>query len=191
MSLPALCKSAAAPARQQRGGTGRSPLPAARPRLPRVCAAASSVEPPAAFEPRYQQLAGVLAAPASAVTAGRTPLGRGLVTTQDVAAGRTLLSVDWANLLCVTDQPSKTGNAFGRRVLEDWQLLHGRLPPLLNRYLLSGACMPSRRPVAGVLASPGVRRLSAAARRVHCWAAASLRRLPCRRASTHPRRQMD
>ena len=43
-------------------------------------------------------------------------------------------AVDWANLLCVTDEPAK-GNAFGRRVLEDWQLLHGRLPPLLNRYL--------------------------------------------------------
>ena len=46
-------------------------------------------------------------------------------------------AVDWCNLLAVTDQPSKTGNAFGRRVLEDWQLLHGRLPPLLQRYLLA------------------------------------------------------
>jgi hypothetical protein len=41
-------------------------------------------------------------------------------------------------MLCVTDQP-KLGSAFGRRVLDDWQLLHGRLPPLLVRYLLGGA----------------------------------------------------
>lgn len=51
---------------------------------------------------------------------------------------RSRLAVDWANLLCVTDQPKKTGNAFGRRCLEDWQLLHGPLPPLLQRYLLAG-----------------------------------------------------
>lgn len=37
----------------------------------------------------------------------------------------------------MTDEPRRTGAAFGRRVLEDWQLLHGRLPPLLNKYLLS------------------------------------------------------
>lgn len=47
-------------------------------------------------------------------------------------------AVDWCNLLCVTDQPKQTGNAFGRRCLEDWQMLHGPLPPLLQRYLLSG-----------------------------------------------------
>ena len=51
---------------------------------------------------------------------------------------RSRLAVDWANLLCVTDQPKQTGNAFGRRCLEDWQLLHGPLPPLLQRYLLAG-----------------------------------------------------
>ena len=59
------------------------------------------------------------------------------------------LAVDWCNLLCVTDAPA-AGNAFGRRVLEDWQLLHGRLPPLLVRYLLGGECRrgwaPCRRP---------------------------------------------
>ncbi|EFN53459.1 hypothetical protein CHLNCDRAFT_136721 [Chlorella variabilis] len=83
----------------------------------------------------YNQLAGVLAAPGGAVAAGPTPLGRGLVATQQVTQGATLLSVDWANMLCVTDQP-KLGDAFGRRVLGDWQMLHGRLPPLLVRYLV-------------------------------------------------------
>ena len=48
-------------------------------------------------------------------------------------------AVDWANMLCVTDQP-KLGDAFGRRVLGDWQMLHGRLPPLLVRYLVGGTC---------------------------------------------------
>lgn len=47
-------------------------------------------------------------------------------------------AVPWANLLCVTDQPGATGNAFGKRLLGDWQLLHGKLPPLLNKYLLGG-----------------------------------------------------
>lgn len=46
--------------------------------------------------------------------------------------------MDWANLLCVTDHPQQTGNALGRRVLEDSQLLHAKLPPLLVRYLLAG-----------------------------------------------------
>lgn len=50
-------------------------------------------------------------------------------------------SVDYFNVLCVTDEPAK-GNALGRRALEDWQLLHGKLPPLLNRYLLGGQCSP-------------------------------------------------
>jgi hypothetical protein len=98
------------------------------------------------FEQLYAQLAGVLAAPGATVVAAPTPLGRGLVATQGVQQGATLLSVDWCNILCVTDEPSK-GSAFGRRVLEDWQLLHGRLPPLLVRYLLGGerqASQPSR-----------------------------------------------
>ena len=40
----------------------------------------------------YNQLAGVLAAPGGAVAAGPTPLGRGLVATQQVTQGATLLS---------------------------------------------------------------------------------------------------
>ncbi|PRW59741.1 acyl-coenzyme A oxidase peroxisomal isoform B [Chlorella sorokiniana] len=88
------------------------------------------------FEKLYDGLAGVLA-PGGAVAARPTPLGRGLVAEQPIAKGNVLLSVDWANLLCVTDQPKQTGNAFGRRCLEDWQLLHGPLPPLLQRYLLA------------------------------------------------------
>lgn len=54
------------------------------------------------------------------------------------AATLHVVAVDWCNLLCVTDQPKQTGNAFGRRCLEDWQMLHGPLPPLLQRYLLAG-----------------------------------------------------
>lgn len=45
-----------------------------------------------AFEQLYSQLAGVLATPGSAVTAAPTPLGRGLVATQPVQKGATLLS---------------------------------------------------------------------------------------------------
>lgn len=51
--------------------------------------------------------------------------------------GARLLSIDRAGLLCVTDKPSVSGDGFGRKVLEEWQLLHGRLPPLLLNYVLS------------------------------------------------------
>lgn len=56
-------------------------------------------------------------------------------------------------MLCVTDKPEE-GNAFGKATLADWQQVHGRLPPLLVRYLLSGersAC------VVGSLSASGCR----------------------------------
>ncbi|KAL4459118.1 hypothetical protein ABPG75_013983 [Micractinium tetrahymenae] len=125
------------------GAAGR-PTPCRRQALqrsrptPQRTHASSSVSETAAtptFEQLYMQLAGVLAAPGSTVAAAATPLGRGLVATQPIEKGTTLLSVDYFNMLCITDEPAK-GNVLGRRALEDWQLLHGRLPPLLNRYLL-------------------------------------------------------
>lgn len=56
---------------------------------------------------------------------------------QDLACATQCLSVDTFNLLCVTDEPLRTGAAFGSAALSDWQLLHGDLPPLLSNYLLS------------------------------------------------------
>lgn len=101
-----------------------------------VLAQASAGVANASFEKLYAQLSGVLAAPGVLAHAAPTPLGRGILVPTQVAKGSTLLSVEYFNLLCVTDEPAK-GAALGRRALEDWQLLHGRLPPLLNRYLLS------------------------------------------------------
>ena len=72
--------------------------------------------------------------------AGYTPLGRGLVATQPATAGATLLAVEWCHMLAVADRPGElpAGPAFSKRVLQDWQLLHGKMPPLLVSYLLSG-----------------------------------------------------
>lgn len=88
---------------------------------------------PAAFD----SLAAALA-PRCSLHAGPTPLGRGLVASADIAAGELLLAVDRGGLLCVTDDPAgAAGDAFGRQAIEEWQLLPGRLPPLLLNYLLS------------------------------------------------------
>jgi hypothetical protein len=85
---------------------------------------------------QFDALAG-LVCPGALVKSENTPLGRGLVAQQDLPAGTTVLVVDSFNLLCVTDEPLKTGNSFGKAVQADFQLLHGDLPPLLASYLLS------------------------------------------------------
>lgn len=85
---------------------------------------------------------------------GMTPLCRSHAWHAHPSPARSLccrLAVDWANMLCVTDQPKTTGNAFGRRCLEDWQMLHGPLPPLLQRYLLAGACYHCQKCFAAAL----------------------------------------
>jgi hypothetical protein len=85
-----------------------------------------------------------LFSPECLVKAGYTQLGRGLVATEDIAAGSKVLSIDTFNLLCVTDEPLWT-NAFGSAALSDWQMLHGDMPPQLATYLMS-----SESPVADV-----------------------------------------
>eukprot|EP00775_Hariotina_reticulata_P003651 gene3651-3912_t len=85
---------------------------------------------------QFDGLAG-LVCPGAHVKSDITALGRGLVAQQDLPAGTTVLVVDSFNLLCVTDEPLKTGNSFGKALLTDFQLLHGDLPPLLSSYLLS------------------------------------------------------
>jgi hypothetical protein len=77
-----------------------------------------------------------LFSPECLVKAGYTQLGRGLVATEDIAAGSRVLSIDVFNLLCVTDEPLRT-NAFGSAALSDWQMLHGDMPPQLATYLMS------------------------------------------------------
>lgn len=72
------------------------------------------------------------------VAAGPTPLGRGLVARDPAMKGARLLSIDRAGLLCLADKPGDTGDEFARKVLQEWQLLHGRLPPLLLNYILAG-----------------------------------------------------
>lgn len=99
---------------------------------------AQTAPPTAQLTQQFMELAAALA-PGSCLKADYTPLGRGLVATAPVAAGTPMLAVDWANMLCVTDDPSKpAGSTFGKRVLQDWQLLHGKIPPLLSSYLLKG-----------------------------------------------------
>jgi hypothetical protein len=82
-------------------------------------------------------------APHTTLSALPTSLGRGLVASTPVTAKDILLQVDWCNMLCVSDKPSR-GSAFGRRLLDDWQALHGPLPPLLAGFLLSEAQWATR-----------------------------------------------
>lgn len=60
--------------------------------LAQASSSVSEAAPASAFEQLYSQLAGVLAAPDSVVAAAATPFGRGLVVTQPVQKGATLLS---------------------------------------------------------------------------------------------------
>lgn len=104
-----------------------------------VAAAASSPSSGAApssppIGPLFDSLAELLS-PGCALTAGATPLGRGLLTKGPAPRGTQLLAIDWCNMLCVTLRPELRGDAFSRRVLDDWQALHGPLPPLLYAYL--------------------------------------------------------
>lgn len=101
--------------------------------------AAFASEAPAAttFEHLFPILASFVS-PDALVAAAATPLGRGLVPTQAVNPEATLLSVDWVNLLVVTDDPQRDGAAFGSRVLSDWQQIHGALPPALADFLAKG-----------------------------------------------------
>ena len=68
-----------------------------------------------------------------ALTAGATPLGRGLIARRAVARGQALLTVELWNALCISDG----GGAFGAAALDEWQMVHGPLPPMLNAYLRS------------------------------------------------------
>jgi len=72
------------------------------------------------------------------------------VARQDLSAGTQVLAVDSFNLLCVTDEPLKTGNTYGSAALADYQQLHGDLPPLLANYLVSSElCTPGGRSSTG------------------------------------------
>lgn len=106
--------------------------PALHPARPHDALHLSSDDLPAAFD----ALASAFSTHCG-VSAGPTPLGRGLIAKEPAMKGARLLSIDRAGLLCVTDKPSVSGDDFGRKVLEEWQLLHGRLPPLLLNYILS------------------------------------------------------
>jgi hypothetical protein len=79
-----------------------------------------------------------LLSPSTSLAVADTPLGRGLVSPEGSPKGSLLLDIDWCNVITVTDDPEKTGNAYGQQALEDWQLVHGELPPLLRSFLLSG-----------------------------------------------------
>ena len=79
-----------------------------------------------------------LLSPSTALVVADTSLGRGLVSPNGSAKGSVLLDVDWCNVITVTDDPDKAGSVYGQQALEDWQLIHGELPPLLRSFLLSG-----------------------------------------------------
>lgn len=112
------------------GGEGPGPAAAA--------AAAPEQAPSSAghLTRQFTDLAAALA-PGTVLKADATPLGRGLVATAAVPKGTALIGIDWCHMLCITDDPRKAGNAFGRRVLQDWQALHQKMPPLLVNYVLS------------------------------------------------------
>lgn len=87
----------------------------------------------------FEALAADVVQPGRLVTAGPTPLGRGLMAQRAIEPGSVLLAVPQAHVLCVTDRPEGPGgNASGRQALAAWQAAHGRLPPLLINHLLSG-----------------------------------------------------
>lgn len=92
--------------------------------------------PTLGFEDAFAILLSIVS-PDALVEAAATPLGRGLVPPKDVPAGTPLISVDWVNLLVVTDHPERDRDEFSRRVLGDWQQLHGPLPPALSEFILS------------------------------------------------------
>jgi hypothetical protein len=122
----------------------------------------------AEFEAAYEALASLVTPPdtaAGVLRAGATLRGRGLIATQAIAAGDPALSVEAWNTLVVSDVPSgPNGGAYGAAMLDDWQAVHGALPPLLAAYLLSGVqpleCLqmgPSRQPVGPAIARVGPR----------------------------------
>lgn len=134
-------------------------LNGSRPSLPRCdqgnpqrhAAAASADQAPsssanahdAQLSTTYDALAALITPPGDPseglLTAGPTPLGRGLIACRAAAQGDALLSVEAWNTLCVTDDMGgRGGSAFGAAVLRDWQVVHGQLPPLLDSYLASG-----------------------------------------------------
>lgn len=88
------------------------------------------------FDTLYDSLSACFAAVKPQVKAGSTPFGRGLVVlpNEGVCPDGVLLSVDWANLLAVTDDCANNCT-FSKKVLDDWQALHGRMPPLLVTFL--------------------------------------------------------
>lgn len=92
----------------------------------------------------YDALASLVTPPgdpsAHVLTAGPTPLGRGLIARQCVDRGAPLLAVESWNVLCVSDEPEgKAGGTYGKQSLEEWEAVHGPLPPLLQQYILSGS----------------------------------------------------
>lgn len=117
-----------------------------------------------AFEEEYLMLASVVS-PDTVLSAKHTQLGRGLVPTCSIYSGQVVLAVDWMNMLCVSDEPSaalerlkKSGSNsesdddpslvsqyfFGKKCLEDWQSIHGEMPPILVNFLLSDTHWASR-----------------------------------------------
>jgi hypothetical protein len=95
---------------------------------------------------RFDALAALVCPEASGMLAcADTELGRGLVARQNLAAGTIVLSVDAFNLLCVTDEPRRTGFAFSADAQQQWSFLHGMLPPALSAYLNSSATACTQR----------------------------------------------
>lgn len=119
-----------------------------------------------ALHMQFNTLASLVSPETQSVTLSYTALGRGIVAqqvlrviqrhaatrgqkssictmtkcahhVQDLPAGTRCMTVDAFNLLCVTDEPLRTGSTFGSSTLSDWQLLHGDLPPILANYLVS------------------------------------------------------
>jgi hypothetical protein len=73
------------------------------------------------------------------VAAGPTPRGRGLSAIGPVAAGASLLEVEMWNALTVADAGAQAPESYGRAAVDEWEAVHGPLPPQLREYVLSDA----------------------------------------------------
>lgn len=133
-----------APARGARGQSARRRAERSGPAWAAAGSAAPASSPgsgtdAASLSSTYDLLSSLITPPGDeadgALTAGATPLGRGLIARRAVPAGAPLLTVELWNALCIDD----AGGAFGARALDDWQAVHGPLPPLLDAYLRSGS----------------------------------------------------
>jgi hypothetical protein len=135
-----------------------------------------------ASEDKHQLLAR-LADAKTDVYVGATPLGRGIVSPNDVGR-QAIVTVPLHNALVISDSPSDSISIFGDKQHEAWQQHHGKMPDMLLEFL-QGALLARTRHVLIASASalaPGS--CSSAC----CWGALT-HCTPCTNAGSSPHTQ--